>query len=530
MIWFLKELLTNSPVLIIAIPLLAAFATPLISKAGDRARNIFVLVILSFTEFLVLFLSWDVFANHVIHVYAFGAGTPSTITMVEKIPIRIIFEVDGMGALMAIASATVTLVGAIYSMAFTKEYTGKDKYYSLLLLMAVGMFGMEFTGDLFNLFVFLEILSISSCALIAFRTERWESPEAAFKFMVISSIAALFVLFSVGIFYGEYDALNIAAIANAMKSAGHITTLDGIALALLVSAFAMKAGSVPMHYWCPDAYMAAPAPITMMLVVASQASLYALFRTCFTLYGITMNVLTIGWIVIAFGLLSMFIGVTMAIPQKDIKRLMSYHAISQTGYMLLGVGVGIATLGASNGGIPPYGLKAMEGGIFHIINHAMYKGLLFLTAGSIFYRIGTRDLNKMGGLGHSMKWTMIFFMIGALAIAGIPPFNGFASKLMIYESVYQFSPILSIIAMLVSILTLASFVKVFHSAFMGPKLPQYENVKEVPQSMLIGMGILAGIIIFFGIFPQLIVNWMIEPAANALVNQAAYIRQVLFGG
>jgi multicomponent Na+:H+ antiporter subunit D len=124
--------------------------------------------------------------------------------------------------------------------------------------------------------------------------------------------------------------------------------------------------------------------------------------------------------------------------------------------MLLGVGVGLATLG-NPAALGSYGIVAMTGGIFHIMNHALYKGLLFLTAGALIYRTGTRDLNKMGGLGHNMKLTSIFYIIGALSIAGIPPFNGFSSKLLIYESVYQFNPILSIVAMIVSILTLASF-------------------------------------------------------------------------
>jgi len=128
-----------------------------------------------------------------------------------------------------------------------------------------------------------------------------------------------------------------------------------------------------------------------------------------------------------------------------------------------------------------------------------------------------------------MKWTMIFFIIGALAIAGIPPFNGFASKLMIYESVFMFCPLLSIIAMVVSILTLASFVKVFHSVFMGPEQSEYNDAKEVPASMMIGMGILTLFVIVFGLFPQQIVDILIAPAAEALVNQSGYIASVLGG-
>ncbi len=517
-------LILHAPILIIAIPLLAAFATLLISKISPKLRNIFVITVLSFVLFLVLLLAHQVYTSGM-QVYVLGSNQTTVATPSGySIPVRIMLTVDGASIFMAIITAIVSLVGAIYSLSFMKKYSGLDKYYTLLLLMSVGMFGMEFTGDMFNLFVFLEILSISSCALVAFWTHKGEPSEAAFKYMVLSCIGALFVLFATALFYGQYNALNIAMIASRMK----YSLLDKIALGLLVAVFAMKCGAVPMHMWTPDAYSKAPAPITAMLVVASQASLYALFRGVFTLYNVTLNCLTVGWIIIILGVLSMFIGVTMALPQHDVKRLMAYHAISQTGYMLLGIGVGLAVLGDTNA-LNSYGLMAMKGGLFHIINHAMYKGLLFLTAGAIFYVTGTRDLNKMGGLAHKMPLTAIFFMIGALSIAGMPPFNGFASKIMIYESVYKFNPVLSILAMVVSILTLASFVKVFHSAFMGPQLPEYKNVKEVPKSMLIGMGILSFMIILFGVFPDIVVNTIVAPAANALVNQGSYITKILGG-
>jgi len=428
------------------------------------------------------------------------------------------FQIDAMGIFMGLITAVVSFLGAVYSLGFMKQHSGLDKYYSLLLILAVGMFGMVFTGDMFNFFVFLEISSIASVALIAFRGANLGEPaEAGFKYMIVSSISALVVLFAVGIFYGQYDILNLAAIARVIK----YSQLDKIALSLLIAVLAMKSGAVPMHMWVPDAYGEAPAPITMMLIVASQASLYALFRIVFSLYNLKLNTLAVGWIIIIFGLLSMFVGVTMAVIQKDIKRLMAYHSVSQIGYMLLGVGVGVAVLANPNT-LNSYGIKAMEGGIFHIINYSLYKGLLFLTAGALFFRTGTKDLNKMGGLAHSMKYTTIFFIIGAAAIAGLPPFNGFASKLLIYESVYRFNPLLSIIAMVVSILTLASFVKVFHSAFLGPKLPQFEAVKEVPRSMVFAMAVLSCIIIFFGLFPDLIVKNLVHPAVMSLI--VIYIR------
>jgi len=510
-------LLTHAPALLIALPLLGAFLTPLIDRISGKARSAFVLVVLAATQLLMMALAWDVFTQGA-HIYTMGAADPTaTVPAQAAVPVRIVLQVDGMGAFMGLISVTVSLAAAVYSLAFMHRESGQGRFYTLLLLMVVGMLGMEFTGDLFNLFVFLEVLSIASAALIAFRFYHGDAVEGAFKYIVISSLGALMVLLAVALLYGQYNLLNMGALASVLE----YTYLDKVALGLLIAAFAMKCGAVPMHMWTPDAYTVAPASITAMLVAASQASLYALFRICFSLYGFTLDLTTVGIIIIALGLLSMFIGVTMALPQKDIKRLMSYHAISQTGYMLLGVGVGLYLLAHAD--FDTYGIRAMEGGIFHIINHALYKGLLFLTAGAIFYKVGTRNLDEMGGLAHSMKYTTVFFIIGALAIAGIPPLNGFASKLLIYESAYRVSPILSIVAMLVSILTLASFVKVFHSAFMGPRLEGMGDGREVPRSMLVGMGLLTAGIILFGLFPDWVVSNLVHPAAQALADQAAYI-------
>jgi multicomponent Na+:H+ antiporter subunit D len=515
----------NAPAFLIMLPLIGAFVAPFIGKVSSRVRTIWVIAIMTLTTITAIFLAAEVFSTGTV-TYVFGATSPDLSVPADSggIPIRIIFTIDAMSALMMIIAAVTGFAVLLYSVASDRLHTGLESFYTLYLLMIAGIMGMVSTGDLFNFFVFLEILSIASAGLIAYRIDGGLAVEAALKYFVLSTIGALAILIAIGIYYGEYNALNIAMIASRMQ----FTLLDQIALVLIIGALAMKCGSVPMHFWTPDAYSMAPSSITAMLVVASQASLYGLFRVVFTLYNVTLNAMTVGWIIIILGVLSMVVGVTMAIPQKNVKRLMAYHAISQTGYMLLGVGVGLAVLG-NQPLMESFGYIAMEGGIFHIINHAMYKGLLFLTAGAIFLRIGTYNLNRMGGLGHQMKYTMIFFIIGALAIAGIPPFNGFASKYMIYESVFAFNPILAVIAMVVSILTLASFVKVFHSIFMGPELPEYSGVKEAPVPMLIGMGVLAVVVILFGLFPQTVVNTLIAPAAEALVNQGAYITAVLGG-
>ena len=523
MIWdFITE---NAPALAIAIPLLGAFLTPLIYRTGRKWAVGWVLMILGLTEFISLLLVYLV-NTYGMQIYVFG-GNPSTLAVPPDsggIPIRIIFTVDGMGASTAFISSTIALVAGTYSVASEKRETGQDKLFALLLLLLVGMLGMALTGDMFNFFVFLEINSLSAAALVAYRIHGGQAVEAGFKYAVVSSIGAIMILFAISILYGEYDALNMAMIAERMHQSG-FSSMDLIAMTLIVVSLAMKAGAVPMHFWVPDGYGEAPSAMSAMLVVASQASLYGLFRMSFTVFGLSANTISLGWFMIVLGLLSMFIGVTMAFLQHDIKRLMAYHSVSQTGYMLLGVGVGLATMGTP--AFAQYGIYAMEGGIFHMINNALYKGLLFLTAGAIIYRVGTSDLNKMGGLAHSMKYTTFFFLIGAISIAGIPPFNGFVSKLMIYESVYQLNPFLAVVAAIVSMLTLASFLKVFHSAFMGPKI---HDVKEVPKSMLIAMGILTFFIILFGIFPNIAIDYLVAPAAHALANPLGYLTRVLGGG
>jgi multicomponent Na+:H+ antiporter subunit D len=388
--------------------------------------------------------------------------------------------------------------------------------------MLAGMLGMEMTGDVFNFFVFLEITSISSAALIAFWTNKAKSIEAGFKYIVISAIGALFVLFAIALFYGQYNALNMAIIANSLQ----YNFLDKIALVLLIAALAMKAGLVPMHMWLPDAYGRAPASVTIVLVGATQASLYGVLRVCFTIYGdvLTISTVSIGWILVILGIATILLGVIMAIIQTEFSRLIAFAAIAEIGYMVLGIGTGLAMKGADPTGI---GFIALKGGIFHIINDALDIGLMFLVAGAIYYATKETSLNKLGGLARNMKFTTIFFVISLLAVSGLPPMNGFSSKLLIYESTYQLNPILAIIAVLSSIMMLAVFIKVFYSAFLGPVIPNLSEVQEVPKSMLFAMGIISALIIIFGVFPDLIVNSIIEPAANALINHGEYITHIL---
>ncbi len=521
--WFVD----HAPALLVAVPLLAAFLTPILAKFGKKLRDAWVLLIAIGVELMVLLYAYHIFTTGAT-TYTFGDDPSLVMPSGATVPVRIIFNIDALSMFMVFISSTLFLLGVVYSMSFIKDETGKDKFFTLLLLMLVGMIGLELTGDLFNLFVFFEILSISSAALVGFRIDRAKSVEAALKYMMLSVIAGLFFLFAIGIFYGQYDALNIATIAQRLQ----YNALDRIALVIMIAVFALKFGAVPMHMWKPDAYGEAPAPVAMVLVASGQASLYALIRVLFTLYGNKLDIEVVSWVIIAIGVISMFVGITMALVQKDLKRFIAYTAISQTGYMVMAIGVGLASLYTDNNGVvtaKDFGYQALTGGLFHILNDAITISLLFLIAGAVYYRTGTTDLNKMGGLAHRMPKTTIFFFIGGLAMAGMPPFNSFASKLLIYESVYYYNPVLTIIALLLSMLTLAAFVKIFHSVFLGPPQSRFSQVKEVPVTMLLPMAALVVFIIALGLFPGIVVDRFVEPAVDALLDRQGYLDRITGG-
>jgi len=518
-------IIDNLPVFLIVVPLICAFLTPLFGRFVRIIRTPWVIFAVLLSAGIAIATAVLVFMNGPLtYVFGMPAGA-SAVTDSAGIPTRIIFNIDAMSAFMLMSAAIVSIAAILYLASSQKGRSGKDSFYALFLLLMVGIFGMVSTGDLFNFFVFLEINSLAAAAMVAYHRKGGIAVEGAIKYAVINTIGGLIFLFGIGLIYSQYNTLNMALIADQISP----TPITITALVLFISALALKAGSVPFHFATPDAYSTAPSGVTALMIVASQAGLYGIFRIVFTVYNGVFNTLTVGWVLIILGLLSMVIGVTMALPQKDVKRLLAYHAVSQTGYMLLGVGVAVAVIGDA-AAMASYGTTALEGGLFHLFNHAMYKALLFLAVGAVIYRTGVWTINKLGGLGHNMKWTMVFFLIGALAIAGIPLFNGFASKLMIYESVFAFCPVLAIIAMVVSILTLASFMKVFHSLFMGPKQPQYAEVKEAPKPMIAAMIILTVFVIGLGLFPDFFVDNVVSPAADALLNSNTYIASVLGGG
>jgi multicomponent Na+:H+ antiporter subunit D len=387
------------------------------------------------------------------------------------------------------------------------------------------MNGVVLAGDIFNLFVFLEIASLASYALVGFGCEH-EELEAAFKYMVLGEVASMFVLFGIGIVYGNTASLNMAVISKYVSANGLNNGL-AFSLALFIAGFGLKAALVPFHAWLPDAHPSAPAPISAMLsgVLIKALGIYALSRIIVNVLGVSVQV---SWVLITLGLLSMVIGVFLAVGQWDFKRLLAYHSISQMGYVMLGIGM--AALILSRGGNPAWASLAMLGGLFHLMNHAVFKSLLFLTSGSVEMSTGTRQLKQLGGLAEKLPITRSTCTIASASIAGIPPFNGFWSKLILVIAAVQAKfYALAAVTVLVSIVTLISFLKVQRYVFLG-SLP--ENLKSTVEHrglMAFAMICLAVLCVLMGalVIYEPLRTAVLDNAVVALTDGLAYAGKVL---
>lgn len=512
------------PAFLIMTPILAAFLSPIAVSLGKTSRNVFLVFFSSLTLLISLFIATSTIGGESMIYVMGGESFNLTLPSGMSYPVRILLQIDAFSSMLILCISLAMLAGAMFSIHYMERFSGWKRFLPLYFLMSTGAIGMCATGDLFNFFVFVEIASISSFGLVAFWRDKPEAIEASFKYMIVSQLASMLLLVAIGVLYGKYNAVNMAALAAFVKSG----LMERIVLGLLIAVLAFKCGAFPMHAWMPDAYAEAPCGVTCLLVTVSQASFYGLIRVCYTIFPAITAGGTVAWVLIILGCMSMFFGVLMAVVQHEIKRLIGYHSISQVGYMLLAMGVGLLALGSADK-IKDFGMTAMTGGLFHVMNYSVYKALLFLCAGALYYATGTRDLDKMGGLIRNMPWTAGMFAIAAAAISGIPPFNGFTSKWMIYQSSFAVHPILPAIAMVTSVLTLASFAKVFQSAFLGPAKDKFVAIREVPYGMLTGMALLTFVTLLITFFPSWFTTNFFENAAKALLNQQGYIETVMRG-
>ena len=488
----------------VAIPLGGAFLTSLIGKKFKRLPDIFA-GLTTLTLFVLSIVALKAHNMYGVLTYDVGSWKP---------PIGIGMVLDGFSVFMLVTMNLVAFCIAIYSVNYMEKFTSKWKFYTLFLLMIAGMNGVVATGDMFNLFVFLEIAAVASYALVAYGVDRHEL-EAAFKYAIMGTVGSSFILLGIAFLYSYTSTLNMADMAGvlAQKGAGSIVMLTSV---LFIMGFGLKAALVPFHAWLPDAHPSAPAPISAMLsgILIKSLGIYALFRVFYNVIGINAQITSV---LLFMGTVSMVVGALLAMGQLDFKRLLAYSSISQIGYIVLGLGLGT-----------PLGIL---GGLFHLFNHSVFKSLLFLNSGAVEYSTGTRDLEKMGGLAKRMPLTSATGMIGSMSISGIPPFSGFWSKLIIIVAAVQAGRFgYAFWAVLISILTLAMYMKVMKYAFLGELKARWDKVKEVPVFMKLAMAALAVICLFGGILLISSVDGtFLGRATDALLKGTEYSVIVLEG-
>jgi len=483
----------------IIIPLLATFIITLIAGKKDGWAIVISLIAVSSLFILSLFA-----------FFAMGSQTVTYSMGNWPVPYGIVLVMDAFTSFMLIMVSLISLTSLLFSIQYIRQLSMDWKYYALFMLLFSGMNGVIITGDLFNLFVFMEIALLAAFALVAYGS-RAEEFEAAFKYAVMGSVSSSIILVGIAVTYGATSTLTLAKIAEILPQKDPVILLwiGG----LFMAGFGLKAAAMPFHAWLPDAHSSAPAPISAMLsgVLIKALGVYALIRIFFNVLGAPLIFMQIFMVM---GVVSIIIGVFLAIAQWDMKRLLAYHSISQIGYILLGMG--LAT---------PLGII---GAVYHLFNHALFKSLLFYNAGAVEMALGTRDLKRMGNLSKLLPVTSHTSMVASLSIAGIPPFNGFFSKLVIIIAAIQAGqPILAFLAVIGSILTLASFMKVQRYGFRGER--EIEKVKtKIGWSMNLAMLSIAFLCLVTSIMiiPG-IKEVTLDPVMAAIMNKAEYIQLVM---
>ena len=495
--------------LLIALPLAAAFGVVVMAQFATGRRLALPLAVV--TVGVDLILAASLLQGGAVSVYIGQWGG-------EKATLGIQLTCDGLAKLMLIIINFVALTSVIYAGAYMRRFTKVWLFAALFLLMTGAMNAVVLAGDLFNLFVFLEVAAIASYALVGFGCES-EELEAAFKYLVLGTVGSAFILIGVTILYSLTGHLNMAKMASVLATMGAAPAVMLAAASLMVG-LALKAAMVPFHAWLPDAHPSAPAPISAMLsgVLIKACGVYALARIVFNVLGPRAEYANI---LMVMGVASMVIGMFLALGQSDLKRLLAYSSISQAGYIILAFGVAAGVMSRPE---PDTAVAALclVGGLFHLMNHAAFKSLLFLSAGSIEQQAHTRDLGRMGALARRMPVTGFCCRVGALSIAGVPPLNGFFSKLIIIVALAMAGQAwLSAVAAAVAVGTLLMYVKVQRYALDGePADDAAADVREAPALMCVALVVLAVVCLGAGLAFVPLKEHLFDPAGKALLEPA----------
>jgi NADH-quinone oxidoreductase subunit L len=387
------------------------------------------------------------------------------------------------------AAAFFGFLLALYANAFASQKNYSKSFSAYLLITLALLNGAVLANNLLLMLFFWESLLITQFGMIMLGgMQAFKTATKAFIIIGVSDLCMMVGMALYGNISGSF----------AFSNAASLTGLGGLAFVLLMIGAIAKAGSMPFHSWIPDAAVDAPLPVMAMLPGALEKLLGIYFLTRISLDMFRANPSSwVSYMLMIVGAITIVFAVMMALVQKDYKRLLSYHAISQIGYMILGIGTFV-----------PVGII---GGLFHMINNSMYKCALFLTGGSVEKQAGTTNLEKLGGIGRNMPITFACFLITALSISGVPPFNGFFSKELVYDGALERGWIFYAAALIGSFFTAASFLKLGHAAYLGKRPQDKDNVKEAPYQMLIPMILISLACIVFGLWNILPIKFLIQP-------------------
>ena len=419
-------------------------------------------------------------------------------------------EWNGLAALLALGGTGLGMAVALYSTAYLPEEPAVERFYPLLCLMTAGIVGVGLAMDLFSLFVFFELMAIASYALVAYPTKDWEPVEAGMKYVIMSGTGSLVALMGISLlflFAGTMDLSDLRTAAAAIPPVAAVPII-----ALLTTGFGLKAAVVPLHTWLPDAHSAAPSGISAMLSgIVIQTGLLALVKSVGVLVG-AQAAFSVGFLLALLAVLTMTFGNLLALHQTDLKRMLAYSSIAQVGYILLGFGLWL-----------DYGVRTgAEGALFHILNHAALKGGAFLAAGMFLWQTGTRDMDRLAGIGRATPLVGAAFAVSVLGLAGVPPMSGFLSKLLIAKAGLDAGgawPLFFVIALAAnSVLSLAYYVPALNRIVFGHGATTDRRAPWTLQGPIVALALIT---ILFGLFPDLPLQ-LVESAVNAL--------SALFGG
>ncbi len=419
-------------------------------------------------------------------------------------PWGIEYRVDPVSALVLVIVSAIGSVVMPYAKKSVEAEIAEDRiylFYTMYLLCLTGLLGIAITGDAFNLFVFLEVSSLSTYVLIALSHER-RALTAAYRYLIMGTIGATFYIIGVGMMYMMTGTLNMADLAQRLPEVAETRTIL-VALAFLTTGISLKLALFPLHVWLPNAYAFAPSVVTAFLAAtATKVAVYVLIRIFFTVFGgVDVFVgLGAGKALMLLALVGMVAASVTAVYQDNVKRLLAYSSVAQIGYMILGISLVSVT--------------GLTGGIIHIFNHALMKCALFLVLGAVSLRLGTVRLQDMAGLGRRMPLTMAAFVLAGLSLIGVPLTVGFVSKWTLLQAALEKD--LWLVAAAIPVTSLIAVVyiwKVVETAYFRPVPHGAAEISEAPASMLVPIWIMVFACLYFGIDA----TWTLDVARSAAI-------------